>query len=433
MPTVPILVRAFFIAAALTACLRAHAVQIKAGVARVDITPPIGGKTTGYSSAPRTDGVHDPLSARVLILKSSSANLALVSCDLCVANSPWLHEQVKALGFARLLFLNTHTHSGPDMDEHDFPSPDHPWRRTLEERVLTAIQSAQANLFPAFIAAAEGQITLGYNRLVPRGDFAETRFENPDRLPFGPVDPTVGVIRINDDQGNTRAVLVNYACHPVVLGPRNSRLSADYPGVMRDQVEASLGGNATCIFAQGAGGDINPLIMARGDNREHDFEHVQRMGHLLASEVLHALDAIKDQPGQSHTLAFASRTIKVAHRWNPDASITLGVTSILINNDIGIMTMPGEPFHAFALDFRARARLPHAFLFGYCCDDAYDWPDYLPDLVSAARGGYGASDTTNAEVGAGEQLVNAGLAQLYTLRGYLKSSPQRHVFNPQTK
>ena len=54
--------------------------------------------------------------------------------------------------------------------------------------------------------------------------------------------------------------------------------------------------------------------------------------------------------------------------------------------------------------------------------------NYLPDLQSGARGGYGASDTTQAEVGAGESLVNAGLVQLYSLQGRLKSAPQRHAF-----
>ena len=72
--------------------------------------------------------------------------------------------------------------------------------------------------------------------------------------------------------------------------------------------------------------------------------------------------------------------------------------------------------------------MPHAFLFGYCCDGPYAWPSYLPDIVSAARGGYGASDTTRAAGGTGERLVNEGLTQLFTLQGRLKSKPQRHTF-----
>jgi len=149
------------------------------------------------------------------------------------------------------------------------------------------------------------------------------------RIPYGSVDRQVGVIRVTDENQKVRAVIVNYACHPVVLGPRNRQISADYPGVMRRIVESELGEQCMCIFIQGGGGDINPLIMARGESREKDFDDVQKLGELLA----------------------------------------------------------GEPFHQFQVDFRNRSGLKHAYLFGYCCNAAYPWPSYLPDLQSAARGG----------------------------------------------
>jgi hypothetical protein len=238
----------------------------------------------------------------------------------------------------------------------------------------------------------------------------------------------VGVIRITDEGGAVRAVLVSYACHPVVLGPRNAQISADYPGVMREIVEKTLGGEAMCVFIQGAGGDINPLIMARGENRDEDFALVRRMGELLAGEVNEVLREMKERRGESNSLSAAWSTFRVSERWDPSKEMTVGVTSLLINGKIGIVSMPGEPFHRFGVDLREQARLPHAFLYGYCCDDGYEFPDYIPDLVSAARGGYGASDTTRVEVGAGERLLNKGLAQLYMLRGHLKSKPQRHLF-----
>jgi hypothetical protein len=79
-------------------------------------------------------------------------------------------------------------------------------------------------------------------------------------------------------------------------------------------------------------------------------------------------------------------------------------------------------------DCRNRSGIEHSLLFGYCGNGPYDWPRYLPDLLSAARGGYGASDTTLAEVAAGERLVREGLAQLFKLQGRLKSAPRRHTF-----
>jgi hypothetical protein len=413
----------------LTTVQDVHAAGIRAGVARVDITPPAGGLTAGYAGAPPTDGVHDPLSARVLVLASGKSTAALVVCDLCTFNSKWLHEQMPALGIDRLLFLNTHTHAGPKLDQDDFPSKGEPWRETIERRVLDAIRRAKEDMFDASFRADEGSLQLGYNRLVRRGDVAVTHFENPEHIPFGPVDPTVGVIRVTDDKSKVRAVLVAYACHPVILGPRNRKLSADYPGVLRERVEEKLGEGATCFFIQGGGGDINPLLMARGEDRGGDFDIVERVGRRLADEVLDVLKGMKDRPGASDRLAVASRAITVKDRWHPEKDVALGVTTLLINDDIAIVTMPGEPFHQFQVDVRRKAGVPHAYLFGYCCDGPYAWPSYLPDLLSAARGGYGASDTTRAEVGAGERLVDAGLVQLFTLQGRLKAEPRRHVFD----
>ncbi len=404
--------------------------DIQVGLSEVDITPPIGGLTTGYSSAQPTDGIHDSVSARVLVLQSDQKCVALVACDLCIYNSAWLHGQMADIGVDQLLLMNTHTHAGPKLSQEDFPSADKPWRQTVDRRLLDGIKTAKQKMFRGFLLASESHIQLGYNRLVHRGDHAVTHFENPQRIPYGSVDPQVGVIRVTDDQQRVRAVLVNYACHPVVLGPRNRKISADYPGVMREIVEAGYDDDCLCIFIQGAGGDINPLMMARGDNRDQDFEVVKAMGESLAAEVQRALSFIKDAPGISESLATASSRATLRNRWEPDQQLELGVTTLLINDQIAVITMPGEPFHHFQVDFRNKANVKHCFLFGYCCNGPYPWPRYLPDLLSAAHGGYGASDTTLAEVGAGERLVNEGLVQLFKLQGRLKDTPQRHTFDP---
>lgn len=406
--------------------------QIQVGLSQADITPPPGGLTTGYSSAKPTDGVHDPVSARVVLLKSDEATAALVVCDLCIFNSPWLHEQVAALGIDHLLFMNTHTHAGPKMRE-DFPSAEMPWRKTVEERVLAAIKEAQSSLFTGYFAASESFIQLGYNRLVQRGDFALTYFENPERIPYGEVDTQVGVIRVTDDQQRVRAVLVHYSCHPVVLGPRNIKISADYPGVTRRLIEEEVGGDAMCVFYQGGAGDINPLFLARGDDRSKDFPVVEKMGSMLATEVSRALSFIEDQPGKSDRFAALSSVSTFTHRFEPENEVQLGATTLLINDEIGIITMPGEPFSKFCKDIRRLSTLPHMYLFGYCCNGPYPWPSYMPDLASAARGGYGASENTKAEVGAGEKLVNDGLVQLFKLQGRLKSEPMRNTFENRPK
>lgn len=408
--------------------LPALSAAISAGIAVVDLTPPLGGERLGYGSPLPSDGVNHPITARVLVLESGGTSVAIVTWDLCVANSPWLHAQMADLGIDQLLLLNTHTHSGPNLDQADFPSKDNPLRATAERQVLAAIKEAKLNQFPAFFAAGEGSIQLGYNRLVrqPAGH-AITHFENPERIPYGPVDPTVGVLRVTDAAGAVRAVLVNYACHAVVLGPPNRKLSADFPGAMRNEVEARLGAGVVCFFLQGAAGDINPLMLARSGDSAKDLPVVDAMGKALAREVLAVVERLKATPGKAEQLLTASQTLTVGHRWEPEKMVQTGVTTLLLNADIGFITMSGEPFHQFQVDWRRKSGLPHAFFLGYCSTSADPWTGYMPDIESAAYGGYGASDSTYVAVGTGERLLNEGLVQLYTLQGRLKAKPQRHL------
>jgi hypothetical protein len=408
----------------------AESAEISAGFAQVDITPPLGGQTTGYSNAPVTDGIHDPVIAQIVILKTAEQSIAVAVCDLCIFNSPWQHKEVRALGIDHFLLANTHTHAGPSMRQDDFPSPEKPWRRTVEERILAAVAEAQKNLFPAHFAVSTGELQLGYNRLVrqPEGH-AVTHFDNPERIPYGPVDPTVTVMRLTDDTEAVRLVLVSYACHPVVLGPRNSKISAGYPGVLRAMIEDGVGNDAKCVFLQGGAGDINPLMIPRSKEPQEDFAFVKTMGTLLGNKVLTILERMEAVKGRSDSLDIRSKIIEVDHRFIAQNSVTLGVSSLLINGEVGIVTMPGEPFHLFQEYLRDRAALPHTLFLGYCSNGGYPWPSYVPDLMSAARGGYGASDTTDAAVGTGERLLNLGVSQLYQMRGMLKDRPQRHIFD----
>lgn len=54
-----------------------------AGAAVVDITPPVGGFMDGYGDRTQpSQGVHDPLFARVLVLDYGDDQCAIVGCDL---------------------------------------------------------------------------------------------------------------------------------------------------------------------------------------------------------------------------------------------------------------------------------------------------------------------------------------------------------------
>jgi hypothetical protein len=89
------------------------------------------------------------------------------------------------------------------------------------------------------------------------------------------------------------------------------------------------------------------------------------------------------------------------------------LTAALLDGDIGFVGVSGEFFCSHSLSLKRRARLPHLFFLGYC----NDYQQYFPTIEAAAEGGYGAAaGVSTAEVGAGEQMMNRALLQLYRMR-----------------
>ena len=58
--------------------------------------------------------------------------------------------------------------------------------------------------------------------------------------------------------GKPIAILVNFAAHPVMTDGKILKYSADYPGFLKNKVEAELA--TKCVFMQGASGDMSPNV-----------------------------------------------------------------------------------------------------------------------------------------------------------------------------
>src|SRR5215470_17895623 len=226
-----------------------NAQTLTAGVARVDITPPAGVELWGYSnrSGPAT-GALDPLYARALLLDDGRNAVAIVTLDLGrtfgQAQMNTVRERARREHRVNdIMFIASHTHSGPSIDE-DYENgavPD--WERGALDKIARAIGEARGNMVEARIGVGFGQTIIGHNRRLVQSDGSvKMLWRNSTGQTGGPIDPTVGVIRVDDKQGAPIAILVNYACHPVVSGPDNLRYSADYPGAMARFVEKSFEG-----------------------------------------------------------------------------------------------------------------------------------------------------------------------------------------------
>jgi hypothetical protein len=87
------------------------------------------------------------------------------------------------------------------------------------------------------------------------------------------------VLRIDDWEGGPLAAIIGYTMHPTTLGPSNRLISPDWPGHLKRTVEAITG--ATCLFAQGATGNIGPGPYGFTD----DVRVVRRLGRQVGCEA----------------------------------------------------------------------------------------------------------------------------------------------------
>jgi len=356
-------------------------------------------------------GVHDPLYATVLLLDAGDTRLALVTADLRSFVSTRVGELARQrFGVTHTNLSMSHTHSGPLTWEARTP-----WYAEAEDKMVEAIGEAHRNLFPAEIAVAAGQVHLGFNRRKVVDGKAEMWWRNAERLPSHPVDPALHVLRVRDGKGKTRAVLVNYACHPSILGPDNLQYSADYPGGLRRYVEAQTPG-ALCLFVQGAAGDINPYR----DKDPEGFQAVDEMGEALGRSVSGLLDRARPVTGP---LRIAAEIVEVKHRTQPASRIAIGLTAGVLGDRLCFLAVPGEMFVEHQITLREKAECATTMLFGYSYSAGGDWAGYLPTIRAAVEGGYGAGYNSTVEVGTGERLVDRGVVHLFKLRGLLKDLP----------
>ena len=400
------------------------AADFRAGVARIDITPPVGHVMGGYSARKgNATGTHDPLYATAIVLESGNESMAIITCDLRSFVSTRVGDLARQkFGVKTTIISVSHTHSGPLTWELRSP-----WYAQAEDKMVEAIGKAHAGMFPATLEFASGSATLGFNRRKIENGHATMWWRNEEKLPSHPVDPTVAALIVKDSAQKTRAVLVNYACHPSILGPDNLQYSADYPGAMKRYVESQVPG-AMCAFLQGGAGDINPYRDKQPINADA-FGAVNEMGEQLGKTVVAML--AKSKPVNlpiSGALLTKSEVIDVKNRFAPNETMQLGTTVGVIGakGDGGFCfaAFPGEPFIDHQITFREKAECGAAMMFGYSYSAGGVWAGYMPTILAAVEGGYGADYNTTVAVGTGERLVDRAVVKLFELRGLLNSLPE---------
>lgn len=270
------------------------------GIAREDITPPIGiySRNWGAAANDTAASIHRPLSLTALTLASSAEAppLVLIEADLGWWRSMDLFRRFQgrllqelSLDSARLLISLTHTHAAPPLMEPDpaLPGCDllEAWMERVFEAAVSAVRRSLASAEQATLDWHYGRCALAAARDLPDPDPAANRLIVGFNPPAA-ADDTLLVGRITDSSGMLRAVLVNYACHPTTLAWDNTSISPDYVGAMRQTIEEATG--STAFFLQGMSGDLAPKHQYVGDTEVAD-RHGRQLG-FAALATLHDME-----------------------------------------------------------------------------------------------------------------------------------------------
>jgi neutral ceramidase len=389
------------------------------GAASVDITPPVGSVMAGFAVRvdPAVD-VHDPLLATAVAVSRGDDVSVIVSCDLIsldLADAAELTRRIAddlAIPIGSVAVAVSHTHGGPKVKARGFGPPrDEHYVESAFASIVVAATRAWAARRPAWLRRGTAELhTVAHNR---RGTEV--------------IDPLVLAIQWTDAAGDPIVTIFSHACHPVTLGPENRSITADWPGMARREVQASVGGEV--MFVQGCCGQINTGHAATASftgepNERRTFAAAAAIGVKVGAAVNQALQDAVAVPVEG--VRAASRPVWLPMRpapdgatlrawardWQLEAASTSGPQRGLLSTwsqwarywqgrpspgglevpisvhwwgDLGIVMLPGEPFVEFALELRRALHREDLLVMGY----TGGVPGYIPlRAEDYAAGGY---------------------------------------------
>ena len=262
-----------------------QAAPLRAGVAKIDIT---------NTDVPL---VNDTLYAKALAIKSDDKTVVFVTID-AVAIAEIGSIKNSFLGNVRaqlqkdigldptsLVINASHCHGVVCSD--------------IQQRTVKVVKAALKNLVPVDVGVGSGhEDRIMENRRLKLKSGREADVRHAYSLPtddevvgIGPIDPEIGIMRLNRKDGTTLAVVFQFACHPI-QGVPNGGNTADISGFASRVIEDNLSEGTVALFLQGCGGDINP-VQYKDVNNPRDAEP---LGNLLGLSVLKALRKISVKP-----------------------------------------------------------------------------------------------------------------------------------------
>jgi len=395
-------------ASPLTAAGAAPQAPLRAGAARIDVTPLEPLALAGYENPENriSEGVHDRLYARAFAFASGNKRVVLVSVDVgAMTLGAYFRRPILdryELQPDELLLCEIHTHSGPQVSLGPYPHPNNAtYTQLLRERLVTVVGRALADLAPARLAIGRGTSSVGASRRKP----VDGRIEMA-AYPDGPADHEVLVLELARPGGKPFAALFNYSCHSRSLRSPNRLVSGDVIGIAEQFLEENRPGSIVGSFP-GASADIDPVTLAAPGPAAPPVP--VRLGRQLGNDVLSTLK--QGRPlGTPATIRTAAHRVMLLAKAAGAAPRPIEVVAVTIGNT-AFVGIDCEASAELGLALKATSPFKDTFVFTVC----NGWAGYLPVAHQYPEGGYEVAHTSFAP-GAAEQLVKEAVATLAALK-----------------
>lgn len=439
--------------------------ELSAGLAVVDITPPVGMRMCGYFNERFSTAAHDPILIKALVLVQGDVKTAFVACDLIgVSNSiarqgRELAEKKTGIPADQIVVHCTHSHTGPLFFgvlckyQHDQavaklgndPAEKVNFPERLVQGVASAVEQAAKNVRHVQLSAGRGQeARLPFNRRFHMKD-GSVQFNPGRKNPAvvrvaGPIDPDLGLLLLSDAAGKPLCSLANFALHLDTVG--GTEYSADYPFHLQERLREKLGPEFLSLFGTGTCGDINH-IDTQNEQQLSGRPECQRIGRALGDAVLAALPTLAPQAApqlavkravvevptqvysEAETKKAAVNMAKIGGRelsfleeveackitdlaqHYPGPTLGLEVQVIRLSNEAAVVCLPGEVFVELGLAIKQASPFKTTLVVELC----NDCPAYIPTRKAFAEGSY---ETVNSRAapGCGEAMVETAIKLL---------------------
>jgi len=418
---------------------------LRVGLAQVDITPPIGSPRVGWCFPIAVERVLDPIFAKVCLLETKSAKLAIVSLD--VLSVRWslvcaVREIAERYGWqgANVMVTATHNHAGPAVASVGAVQSDDALIEMVLRAVDRAFDQATTNLQPATLSigrGVEGRLAFCRRGVMTDGS---TRCHPPVGPMFrhleSATDPSVGVITICSTSNHAViGTLVNFSCHPCHYGG-DPIITAGWPGQLSIQLARHFGPQCITLLLNGAFADAYHHNYIDPDH--HDT--MERFGEILGNTVKQIIDTAMtemtpafsaantvvnlprrdpdgpygiDQPHPQHFIIAESypvmyEKLRAKRTTQPDAQAE--IQCITLGEQCRMVGIPAELFTELGLAIKSSASEP------WVMGAANGMVGYVPTARAFDGGGYECTLATSSklEPNAGDRLVVAARALLAT-------------------